>query len=230
MGKLLQIFCQNSGLLFLNIPYRGFKGIKYLLNQFIDRENKVEFIKDYFTKDRIYLFNRADIRRKIKNGNSVILIRDPRDICISAANYDGKDTNDDPKDKDFYRYKEHVKNMSFEEKVLFQASNTSLQTIKRLEKFIDNNNCLVIKYEDLFLDIDNDYVVLEQIFNYLNFNEIDRKKFKSVYNFIHLKNYGKTSHSNSGQPKQYNQLSPKTLEIMNGVLEQYISKFKYFID
>lgn len=231
-GDILELFCKNTNFLFIPLSHKGFKGIVDVYKRFkkLNKLNKRKFIYNYFTKDKIYFLNRADIKKRIKKHPSVIIIRDPRDICISAANYDGKDSNDDPKDKDFYNYKKYVEGMSFEEKVLMQCHNQSLNTVKRLSKFIDNNNPLIIKYEDLFLDIDNDFIILKKISEHLNFNSIEKNKFINFYLMTHITNTNRKSHVNSGQPKQFKSLSLEVLDVLNDVMKDYILKFNYSID
>jgi hypothetical protein len=232
-GKILELFCANTNYMFISVYRNGIKGIKnfYINFKKLSKKDKIKFIYNYFTKDKIYLLTRADIKKVIKKHPSIVIIRDPRDICISAANYDGKDNNQDLKDKHFYKYQNHIKFLTFEEILLTQAHNTSLETIKRLDNFIKNNpTALVVKYEDFFLDIDNEYLILEKIFKYLNFDEIEKNNFKTFYKITHIKNSGKSSHVNSGQPKQFKTLSTKTIDTLNFILKEYILRFKYSID
>lgn len=221
-------FSTSCDYLFVLKNHNGSKELLINLIKLIKKRLFFDFIKKYFKKNIVYHLNRADIKIKDKEAKKIIVVRDPRDICISAANYDGKDDNNDPKDSDFFKYKKAVDQLSYEEIIIHQATHNSLDTIRRLVDFIEKENPLVIKYEDLFMDYGN-YEYVNKISEYLGFDMVEKSNFKTSYVVTHLNNSRHTNHTNSGQPKQYLQLDESTRDRLNSILEQYIVKLGYTI-
>lgn len=228
MTKMIIDFSTSCNYLFMLKNHGGIK--EFFINTLKMTKQRLiyDFIKNYFKKNIAYHLNRADIKIKEKDSKKILLIRDPRDICISAAKYDGMDDNNDPKDSDFFKYKKAVDQLSFEGIIIHQATHNSLDTVRRLIKFIEEENPLVIKYEDLFMDYGR-YEYVNKIADYLELNMIEKSNFKTSYVVTHLNNSRHTNHTNSGQPKQYLDLDKDTLQRLNSILEQYIVKLGYTI-
>lgn len=229
MGKILKNFSKDSNYILVEKSHGGIKGLRKSFIKFLKyRKGKLRRIWDLMTKNKIYILYRADINIR-NNSPKIILIRDPRDICISAANYDGKNNNDDPKDRDFIKYQATVADMSFDEIVLFQANGESRKTAKRLQDFISKHDPYVVKYEDLFTDIDNNFAVVGKICDYLGFNFIEKNNFRIAYKASHIKKSGTNSHVSNGGVEQYKKLNEKTLDKLNSTLEAYIQNLGYGI-
>jgi hypothetical protein len=227
-ANIFRRFCTNSNYLFIEKAFPGIKGNIFQAIKFLKYENnKIKFIYSYFTKNRIYFFNRADIKINSKKHKKVLFIRDPRDMCISAANYDGKDWNQDPKTKKFESYKQEVENKEYKDLLEFQATKIQKQTLDRLLKFDKKYKPVIIKYEDFFLDNKNNNIELNNLCDYLDFNDEEKEKMLFLYKFTHLESGIPNSHVVSGEVEQYQSLDKPVKNLLNLILADYILYFKY---
>lgn len=173
-----------------------------------------------------YIYNHANVIEHDTKMPIFVLVRDPRDMCISAAYYDGIENNSDVVFNKHLRYNEKTKGMTIEEKIIYQSNNDTLDTLESIKKFLvnhNNSNITILKYEDVF-DIDT---VVNLISNNLNITGFNKSVFSHLFKLKNIKYGYKDSHIRDGSVAQYKQLSTDTQEKLNIKLKQYIELFGY---
>ena len=118
--------------------------------------------KDYFNKKtNDYKFNDHFDRVSddmIKNTKCVVIIRHPYEIIMSGVRYhqvtSEKWCNKKNKDLNDLSYREHIQNLNFDDKIIFEMENCACQTTNTIYNDMKNrnfnNNILFIKLEDLY--------------------------------------------------------------------------------
>lgn len=181
----------------------------------------------YKTKhNTFYVYNNAAI---IENDTKIpifVLVRDPRDMCISAAHYDSLEKSSDVVSNNYKDYNDKTKGMSLEEKIIYQADYNTLHTLETIKKFLvnhNNNNIVILKYEDIF----NSDTIAGKISDKLHITGFNKSVFMNLFKSKNIKYGYKDSHIRDGSVAQYKQLSTDTQEKLNIKLKQYIELFGY---
>jgi hypothetical protein len=112
---------------------------------------KTNDYKDYNRFDRV----NDDM---IKNTKCVVIIRHPYEIIMSGVRYhqitSEKWCNEKKKDLNNLCYKQHLQNLNFDDKIIFEMENHAYQTINAIYNDMKNrnfnNNILFIKLENLY--------------------------------------------------------------------------------
>lgn len=143
------------------------------------------------------------------------VVRDPRDIVISSANYHV--TSEEPwlhvPDAAFggMTYQEKISTYdSFDERVLFEIENVSAHTVAGIRSLLGIDDIRIFKYEDLMSEPET----FEQLFDFCGFDARHKQHFmKSVYDHSY---FGETSaedseHGSDGRIEQWREkLSSRT--------------------
>lgn len=94
----------------------------------------------------------------IKNTKCVVIIRHPYEIIMSGVRYHQKTSeiwcNQKEKNLNNLSYKQHIQNLNFDDKIIFEMENCGYNTINAIYNDMKNrnfnNNVLFIKLEDLY--------------------------------------------------------------------------------
>ena len=172
----------------------------------------------------------------IKNTKCVVLIRNPYEIIMSGVRYhqitNEKWCQKKKNDLNGLSYKQHIQNLNFDDKIIFEMENKANQTIKAIYNDMKNrnfNNILFIKLEDLY-EKKNIPIICKKITEHCKISaNIDSDKLTESFLKILNKSFHRTNENNSYTFNEYfkeyhinhfNKLFPKdTLKILGYVDE-----------
>jgi len=169
---------------------------------------------------------------EIKGTKCVVIIRHPMEIIMSGVRYHQTTTEkwcNIPDEKyNNKTYKEYLKNLSEDDKIIFEMDNIAYNTITNIYNDVKNrnfnNNILFIKIEDLY-DEKNIPIICEKIQKHLDssikidINKLEKsfsKCLKISYHRTNTKNeYTYNKYFNSEHIEYFNKLFPEdTLEVL----------------
>lgn len=184
--------------------------------------HKIFKIKNNF----FYIYNRADVSIKDKDVPIFVLIRDPRDMCISAAKYDGDIENEDKKDSYFLRYSKETEGMTIQEKILHQSVNDTYDTLNRIYVFLESHkdyDITILKYED-YDDLDN---TVNTISDKINLDGFEKVLFKSTLMQQKINHQINNNHIKDGTVSQYKKYDNDLVKEITQNLSFFIKYFGY---
>jgi len=163
------------------------------------------------------------------NARGIHIIRDPRDVIISGASYHSK--SDEAwllkRQRRFLgrNYQEMINSYkTLEDRLCFEMRNLATATIRDMIEFQDDR-FLTVKYEDLFMDL-QDLKIVEKIADHLEIFNDDRVALYHSYQLSHLKSVTEPNlHVSSGVVEQWrtvftDRISQEFISNFPGVLEK----------
>tara|TARA_Y100001970_G_scaffold12515_1_gene14304 strand:+ start:665 stop:1510 length:846 start_codon:yes stop_codon:yes gene_type:complete len=180
---------------------------------FINLDNQVKFLKTHHIKCKIGNYNFTDKKNTLA---TIYIVRDPRNLVSSISNHYSKSLKDS---KNFLLTPKYIAGFKKDGGLDKNSIKTLLGTWKEHYQFWkkNNENFLLIKYEDLIKDT---YSELINIINFLNkfmkieTNEIKIKNILDTTNFNYLKNlekegkFNENAYENIDNKKEFFQLGP----------------------
>ena len=196
---------------------------------------------DYFNqKTKDYMdYNHFDrvTNDMIKNTKCVVIIRHPYEIIMSGVRYHQITSeewcNKKEKGLNNLSYKQHIQNLNFDDKIIFEMEKCAYKTINPIYNDMKNrnfnNNVLFIKLEDLY-EKKNIPIICKKITEHCKISaNIDSHKLTESFLKMLNKNFHRTNKNNSYTFNEYfkehhinhfNKLFPKdTLKILGYVDE-----------
>lgn len=156
------------------------------------------------------------------------IVRDPRDITISGERYHilgAEKTKEEWLNDGYSDELNSIKD--YGDRILYEAKISTKYTCSQIVKNL-NKGYLMVKYEDLYLDIDNNFECIRNISEHFNMTEEEFKIFKECFISNHPKNIKKDFiHISNGGIEQYKDLDPDTLNALNATLHDEISLLGY---
>lgn len=159
---------------------------------------------------------------------AIHVIRDPRDITISGERYHILGAEKTKEEWLNGGYSDKLRSIKdYGDRLLYEAEVSTKWTCSQIIKNL-NKGYLMIKYEYLYLDIENDFEYISSISEHFSMSEEERKVFKESFIKNHPKNIGKDFvHIHNGGIEQYKNLDPSVLEALNTMLSDEISLLGY---
>lgn len=153
--------------------------------------------------------SRFDLEKISNNYKGLHIIRDPRDIIVSACFYHMKSSEEwlHIKSPAFggLTYQEKLNSYSsLDDKLFFEMENSSKITIQDIKNWdYNNSNFIEIKYENLIRD--NELILFKEIFEFLGFRKIVTPNILEIAfnNSLFSGKVKKSVHVRSGQTQQW---------------------------
>tara|TARA_X000000950_G_scaffold271938_1_gene353844 strand:+ start:1670 stop:2512 length:843 start_codon:yes stop_codon:yes gene_type:complete len=229
IGNILKQFAKRNKMYFLSYNGYAFNSLMPVIEKIrldINMANKI-----FKPTGQVHSFYGVGLHDLIERSDLTILlvVRDPRDICVSHLN-SLRVTHSEPlKTSDNYNFfvKRRVKlNQLKDDEAYIEIFNEFKKQPNTILDFYNNfkGNIILIKYEDLLEKPLKLYEMLNKHFNKpLSDNEIKKLGFiKSQVSINEL------SHHRSGKHEQFKEsISPKLLLQMNKEWSKFLDKFKY---
>ena len=180
---------------------------------FINLDNQVKFLKTHHINCKIGQYNFTDKKNTLA---TIYIVRDPRNLVSSISNHYSKSLNDS---KSFLLTPKFIAGFKKDGGLEKNNIKTLLGTWKEHYQFWkkNNENFLLIKYEDLIKDTNSELI---KIINFLNkfikieSNEIKIKNILDTTNFKYLKNlekegkFNENAYENIDKKKEFFHLGP----------------------
>ena len=180
---------------------------------FINLDNQVKFLKTHHIKCKIGKYNFTDKKNTLA---TIYIVRDPRNLVSSISNHYSKSLIDS---KNFLFSPKFIAGYKKDGGLEKNSIKTLLGTWKEHYQFWkkNNENFLLIKYEDLIKDTNSELI---KIINFLNkfikieSNEIKIKNILDTTNFKYLKNlekegkFNENAYENIDKKKEFFHLGP----------------------
>ncbi len=147
----------------------------------------------------------------IKNTKCVVIIRHPYEIIMSGVRYhqitNEKWCNIKQNKYNGLSYKEHIQNLNFDDKIIFEMENSAYRTINAIYSDMKNrnfnNNVLFIKLEDLY-EKKNIPIICKKIKKHCECSvNIDSDKLTDSFLKILNKSFHRTNKNNSYTFNEY---------------------------
>ena len=147
----------------------------------------------------------------IKNTKCVVIIRHPYEIIMSGVRFhqttSEKWCNKKKKNLNYLSYKQHIKNLNFDDKIIFEMENCAYETINAIYNDMKNrnfnNNVLFIKLEDLY-ETKNIPIICKKIKEHCkSCVNIDSDKLTNSFLKILNKSFHRTNKNNSYTFNEY---------------------------
>ena len=180
---------------------------------FINLDNEIKFLKTHHIKCKIGPYNFTDKKNTLA---TIYVVRDPRNLVSSISNHYSKSLKDS---KNFLLTPRFIAGFKKDGGLEKNSIKTLLGTWKEHYQFwkSNNENFLLIKYEDLIKDTNSELI---KIINFLNkfvkieTNEIKLKNILDTTNFKYLKNlekegkFNENAYENIDMKKEFFHLGP----------------------
>ena len=180
---------------------------------FINLDNQVKFLKTHHIKCKIGQYNFTDKKNTLA---TIYIVRDPRNLVSSISNHYSKSLIDS---KNFLLTPKFIAGFKKDGGLEKNNIKTLLGTWKEHYQYWkkNNENFLLIKYEDLIKDTNAELI---KIINFLNkfikieINEIKIKNILDTTNFKYLKNlekegkFNENAYENIDKKKEFFHLGP----------------------